>query len=303
MWSSGQTTADIFGLVAGTYTLTASIQSGTTSCPSTISMVVRQPAAALNASAMITRNLDCTGQPVGALNASAAGGWGANTYVWSNGISSNDLNNLAAGTYTVTTTDAEGCKDTASIVLVQPAIAPLNAYISVTGQTSAVTLQNVTGIVLSGGVTAGSGVTYSWSPSTNVAAPNSLNTTVDALTAGNFVYIIKAQTTDCQTLDTVNLEVIAAALRGMPSAFTPDGDGSNDFFRPVQASNLVVTQFKIFNRWGQLLYDNPQGYLTGWDGTHNGQPQPRDGYIYVFEYRLPTETNVTSLRGEFTLIR
>ncbi len=300
-WSNGATTQDIAGLPAGTYTLTASVQSGTATCSSVIAMTVLQPASPLNANAILFQPLNCTGQPVGQVGGQGTGGWGSYSFQWSNGGTSNDLNNLGAGTYTVTVRDLEGCTDTASVTLVQPQTVNVNAYINTPGQNTYSVLENTTNIPL-GVAPVQPGITYSWSPTTSVSNPSAATTTVDAPPAGIYVYTVRGLSPDCNDIDTVRLEVIAAALRGMPSAFTPNGDGNNDFFRPVQANNIGVLQFKVYNRWGQLLYDNNDNYQTGWDGTFNGQQQPRDTYMYIFEYQIPTQP-VQILRGEVTLIR
>ena len=301
LWSTGATTQDISGLTAGTYTLTASVQSGTATCSSVIAMTVLQPASPLNANAIIFQPLNCIGQPVGQVGGQGTGGWGTYSFQWSNGGTSNDLNNLAAGTYTVTVSDLEGCTDTASVTLVQPQTVSVNAYINTPGQNTYSVLENTTNIPL-GVAPVQPGITYSWSPTTSVSNPSAATTTVDAPPAGIYTYTVRGTSPDCNDFDTVRLEVISAALRGMPSAFTPNGDGNNDFFRPVQANNLTVTQFKVYNRWGQLMYDNNDNYQTGWDGTFNGQMQPRDTYMYIFEYQFPTQ-EVQILRGEVTLIR
>ena len=90
----------------------------------------------------------------------------------------------------------------------------------------------------------------------------------------------------------------------IPNAFTPDEDGNNDFFNIILSGDIVdmeVREFKIFNRWGQTVYDNDTP-LTGWDGTHNGAPAPSDVYIYkiVFE-RFTGE--IVEESGDVTLIR
>lgn len=75
----------------------------------------------------------------------------------------------------------------------------------------------------------------------------------------------------------------------MPNAFTPDGDNENDYFGPVLFGDATVTSFQIFNRWGELVYDNDTP-TTGWDGTQNGQPAASDVYLY--------KAVVTPLSGE-----
>ena len=70
----------------------------------------------------------------------------------------------------------------------------------------------------------------------------------------------------------------------MADAFTPNGDGKNDYIIPnIKCNNLSNYVFRVYNRWGQLLfqtYDPSQG----WDGKYNGQPEPVDVYDYYIEF-------------------
>lgn len=65
----------------------------------------------------------------------------------------------------------------------------------------------------------------------------------------------------------------------MPNAFSPNGDGVNDTYRPKNYQNIVEFKAMIFNRWGQCLYVWTD--VTGeWDGTHKGKPV-KDGVYFV----------------------
>jgi gliding motility-associated-like protein len=66
----------------------------------------------------------------------------------------------------------------------------------------------------------------------------------------------------------------------VPSAFTPNLDNKNETFKPIMLGNSKIVSFRIYNRWGELLHDNPE---VGWDGKFNGQIQPSDNYAYYIE--------------------
>jgi gliding motility-associated-like protein len=92
----------------------------------------------------------------------------------------------------------------------------------------------------------------------------------------------------------------------MPNAFTPDGDGTNDYFNLVTDNEnnfeiLEVTRFEVFNRWGQKVYDNDTPG-QGWDGMQNGKPAASDVYIYIIETAF-SGCPGTEFRGNVTLIR
>ncbi len=83
-----------------------------------------------------------------------------------------------------------------------------------------------------------------------------------------------------------------------PNAFTPNGDGRNDFFDFPVREFYDIRTFQVFNRWGQKIYDNDTP-ATGWDGTFNGNEAASEVYIYIFE----TTNDECVFRGNVSLIR
>lgn len=110
-WSNGATTATISGLAAGAYTVTVTDANGCTD------VATAQIANANGPTAATSGTSTTCGQSNGTASASATGGAGNYTYAWSNGASSANLNGLAAGSYTVTVTDANGCLDVSSVTV------------------------------------------------------------------------------------------------------------------------------------------------------------------------------------------
>jgi gliding motility-associated-like protein len=90
----------------------------------------------------------------------------------------------------------------------------------------------------------------------------------------------------------------------MPNAFTPNGDGLNDRFRPVLACALEDYRFSVFNRWGQVVFSStdPAG---GWDGTLAGKAQEKGAYLWTLEAIVLDRgrSGVQSLSGSVTLLR
>lgn len=87
----------------------------------------------------------------------------------------------------------------------------------------------------------------------------------------------------------------------MPNAFTPNGDGRNDLFRPTHSPYLTNFQLLVYNRWGQLVYTS-HDHIKGWDGTRNGQPLPADTYAWMIQYEN-FEGVKRAQRGVVLLIR
>ncbi len=102
--------------------------------------------------------------------------------------------------------------------------------------------------------------------------------------------------------DTARIDVLLKNSRyQIPLVFTPNGDGTNDTFKVYATEGVEVLTFKVFNRWGQLVYDNEDGKAE-WDGLQNNQPAPADVYVYIIEIKLGDgqivveKNNVTLLR-------
>ncbi len=68
-----------------------------------------------------------------------------------------------------------------------------------------------------------------------------------------------------------------------PNAFSPDGDGINDFFN-ISGQKIEDFQIEIFNRWGQMVYKSFD-LNDGWDGTFNGKKLPTGTYVYKIKTR------------------
>ncbi|MFM9057064.1 MAG: beta strand repeat-containing protein, partial [Bacteroidota bacterium] len=116
-WSNGASTQDLSGLIAGTYSVVVTDANG---CSASTSLTILQPAAALSASTVPTYVL-CHGNTTGAADLTVAGGTTPYSYSWSNGATTQDINNLAAGFYTVNITDANGCTISSNALILQPA--------------------------------------------------------------------------------------------------------------------------------------------------------------------------------------
>ncbi len=86
----------------------------------------------------------------------------------------------------------------------------------------------------------------------------------------------------------------------IPSAFTPTGDDLNDRFKVLIFGGIRLAEFKIFNRWGQLVFEGTDP--EGWDGHHDGKAAPADVYAYsaVLEF---LDGSMRTVRGEVNLIR
>lgn len=100
-----------------------------------------------------------------------------------------------------------------------------------------------------------------------------------------------------------SVQVSVRAEVTMPDAFSPNNDGVNDRFRPVSTGYVYVHYFRIYNRYGQLVYAaNGAQALQGWDGTFNGELQDVNTYYYQISAGTK-EGKTLTLKGDVSLLR
>jgi predicted outer membrane repeat protein len=163
-WSNAETTEDLSNLTSGNYSVTVTDASG---CSVTATATVGEPTA-LTANA-VGSDVTCNGAGNGSVNLTASGGTGTLSFAWSNAATTEDLSGLAAGTYTVTVTDANGCSATASTGITQPSAVTASG----TATTASCGGGNDASIDLT--VSNAQGVTtFSWSNGTTVEDPSGL---------------------------------------------------------------------------------------------------------------------------------
>ena len=88
----------------------------------------------------------------------------------------------------------------------------------------------------------------------------------------------------------------------MPNVFTPNGDGANDTFGPMEVYNLDFQSLRVYDRWGRLCFE---GRTPGdhWDGRSQGQELPEGAYYYQVRFRRPVTGESDQQRGVVTLLR
>lgn len=147
--------------------------------------------------------------------------------------------------------------------------------------------------------------TWSWTPATGLSSTTIPDPVAvyDVETGASVTYAVTAQTgIGCSASDTITVKVFkTAADIFMPSAFTPNSDGRNDVIRPVLVGIKQLNFFRIYNRWGQLVFSTSQAG-KGWDGTVGGALQPGDGFVYMVQ-AIDYTGKVIFKKGNFVLIR
>jgi gliding motility-associated-like protein len=110
-------------------------------------------------------------------------------------------------------------------------------------------------------------------------------------------------TNGCDSVVTTKLVVDECPLLiWFPNAFTPDGNGVNDFFKPI-GKDIIKYHLQIFDRWGSLDFQSTD-INKGWDGTVKGVIAPPDVYTYIVVFESISYPGVVHKeKGTFNLIR
>jgi gliding motility-associated-like protein len=107
----------------------------------------------------------------------------------------------------------------------------------------------------------------------------------------------------CIAIDSVVITVVVEPIIKFPTAFSPNGDGNNDHYHPIVIGPLNNYLFRIYNRWGQMVYSSSNQDDEGWDGTFKGKMQDIGVYDYYFE-GISSETGTHyKNKGNITLLR
>ena len=141
---------------------------------------------------------------------------------------------------------------------------------------------------------------YSWSPTNLLNDPFLPNPTAVLQTGQVFILQVKGSN-GCISYDTVKVSVFEKPGFVMPSAFTPNGDGLNDIFRPLPGKVTKLHFLRVFNRFGQMVFQSFDG-SRGWDGTFRGQKQNTGTYVWVLKGR-DEFGNIKTISGTVLLIR
>jgi len=143
-------------------------------------------------------------------------------------------------------------------------------------------------------------VSYVWTPSISLSDPNISNPT--AFPEDTTIYVVTGTDLNgCIGTDTVIIFVIESSDIATPNAFTPNGDGLNDAFKPTFVGLGEITDFSIYSRWGTLLYFTADPTM-GWDGSFAGQEQEVGTYIVIIK-GLNQFGDIVTKTGTLALLR
>lgn len=194
-------------------------------------------------------------------------------------------------TYTLTVTDNYGCnysvRDDVKVI-VRP---PVPAF---AGNDSTAIL----GVPYQLNATGGS--QFSWIPSSMLNNPFISNPLATLSIDTRFIVTV-TDIAGCVGIDTVFVKAYNGPTYYMPNAFSPNGDGLNEIFRAVPVGIVSTDYFRIFNRYGELIFETNQ-WLKGWDGTYMGRKQPFGIYVWIIKGR-DGAGKVVEMKGTVLLVQ
>ncbi len=202
------------------------------------------------------------------------------------------VNPIASVVYVVTVRDLLGCpKPVNDTIIVNVAKIIANAGPRDTSVVSGQPLQLFA---------TGSNI-YLWTPDTWLNNPNIASPV--SLPLDNIQYVVRVSNSiGCFSTDTIN--VLLYKVKPdlfVPTGFSPNGDGTNDILRPLALGLKSVNTFRVYNRWGQLLFATSQ-IGAGWDGTFKGAIQEAGTYVWFAE-GTDYSNNILKRKGTVVLIR
>lgn len=237
--------------------------------------------------------LICYGDSV-QLKVSAVGGWGKYTYLW---IPSFDTTNTLL-VKPENTTDyyvyvGDDCKtftvrDTATVFVNKPSVNFI--YLG-----TPIIKEKIEYVNLSPSYTS-----YLWDFGNGESSSNRND---HVYYQDSSIYNVTLTVTDsmgCKNSMTQKIQIYYPYSLYIPNAFTPNGDGVNDYFMP-NLTSVVSVEFSIYNRWGQVIYSSSE-LRPRWDGTYNGIPSPNDIYTYKIQVVSILE-EMETFTGHVTLYR
>lgn len=230
-------------------------------------------------------------------NITASGGI---KYLWTPpaGLSSDTIpnpvvNTIQNTTYTVIITDINGCtnsKEVSVVVSPRPVFSVIPDSIILIGDTLSLNL-----------TTSQNNLIYSWSPNYGLSCTDCASPTAYPLKSTEYTVTVMDQA-GCFEIDAnIFVTVEEKFSIGIPTGFTPDGDGVNDKIFVKGWGIKELLEYKIYNRWGQVVFET-NNLREGWDGTFKGTPQNVETYVYTVRAKYFNEKEET-LKGYIHLLR
>jgi gliding motility-associated-like protein len=277
VWSNGPVTEDITGLAGGTYNVVISDAKG---CTDTVEVTINEPNQISSTATLLP--ITCYDYNDGSIALSVNGGTTPYTYSWSpSTYVGNYISDLPAGNYDVTITDANGCSVDMSFSMTNPDSISIDGTVSQYPNGWQISCEGCYDGSIEVNVTGGSfPYSYDWTTGSN-------NQSQYDLPAGTYTVIVTDEN-GCTNEATYILDQPLAVI--MSDAFSPNGDGLNDYFQIKNIDRYPNNTLTVMNRWGDVVY-KAAPYQNDWYGQSNaglvlyGADVPEGSYYFILDLK------------------
>lgn len=296
-WNNGMNGQEINMLGTGIYQVTVADNQG---CTATGEFILEEPEPLFFDLAF--KNPDCSNKSNGEIEILGIGGSSPYQYAINNGLyqSTSVFGPLAQGSYTLSIMDNNGCKYEETTMLENP---------------DAFTIDLGDDVTIYLGESVDLQATFTGNPPPSITWNAPYDGTLSCLNCFNptstptftITYtVVGTNENGCETTANITVYVIPKRTVLVPTAFTPNSDGSNDLLLVHGVEGIQIKTFQVFDRWGEKLFETSNFGINnskiGWDGTFRGAEMNTGVYIWTLEVEhldgLPE-----TLSGQTTLIR
>ncbi|MFC2116183.1 T9SS type B sorting domain-containing protein, partial [Bacteroidota bacterium] len=253
-------------------------------CVDTTEIIITQPENLRSQS--FVSDAECYNDPSGSIDFHMAGGTSPYEIRWLNGETDSKITDLLAGEYYVVVQDTNSCVYDTTIVVDEPDTLAVNPGFIMPGCPDS--YDGSIWLNPSGGT-----------PPYNIIWADGQSSEVLESLAPESYMVEVMDDHFCTSFDTIILISDAESCLKIPTAFTPNADGYNDKWEIEGMIYYPEATMKIFNRWGELIYETKNYLANPWDGTYRGVKVPVDSYHFVLIF---TNSN-PEITGHVTVIK
>ncbi|HWB61911.1 MAG TPA: gliding motility-associated C-terminal domain-containing protein, partial [Chitinophagales bacterium] len=218
------------------------------------------------------------------------------SYHWSDNTTGSTDVLTQSGNYAVTVTTSQGCTATAGVnfnkVCIGAVATSTPDTILVEGSTQLNVTTSITGTI-----------TYSWQPADSVSNPNISNPVASPKYPTTYTVFVRDTVSGCIDTAITDVYVMYNADFGIPNVFTPNNDGNNDTWFVINQAGLVtVEDIKVYNRWGELVFDSHRDGTIEWNGYYRNKLQDMGNYVYNIKLKINASGQEKFIKGNLALL-
>ena len=299
-WNTGSAATNLTGLSAGAYTVTVTDDNN---CLNEQTLIIESPENGMTISAEVTDE-SCYGEANGSIVITQENAEEPIIYILNDepGQSSNTFSGLTGGSYLVTVIDAKNCS-----IFREIQVAPAEEIeVEISSDllvnygedlTLEVVMKNTSGAI-----------SYEWNaPNEELFSCMDCSTPVISNIVRSFsASLLVIDERNCSSETYFNVNVVDQNDLAVPTGFSPNNDGMNDYLAVFGSPDIQINEFKIYNEMGQLIFSSQNvranEEMTGWDGNDKGSALPMGSYIWTLNFTC-LDGRIENRSGQSTLIR